>query len=202
MNSVGLFSGLGVTALALGSKFGGTIAHLRVFCDICRFSRKILAERVGQGHFGHRSNEVRICDDVATLVPHSSDGVIDLVTGGWPGQDLSGMDKRAGLTGARNGLFHHVLRVADAYGATWAFLENVSDVCANGLNLVVGALEEKGFDCRWQGRSASSLGAPHERNRFFLLAKRRGGTATAVVKLQTTADVMQAARRWGWHSVK
>ena len=62
-------------------------------------------------------------------------------------------------------------------------LENVPDVCVNGLNLVVGALEEHGFDCRWQVRSASSLGAPHERNRFFLLAKRRGGTATANVKL-------------------
>ena len=56
------------------------------------------------------------------------------------------MGKRAGLTGARSGLFYHVLRVADAYGATWVFLENVSDVCANGLNLVVGALEEQG--CR------------------------------------------------------
>ena len=188
--------------MALGSNFGDAIAHSRVFCDICGFSQKLLAERAGQGYFGPTSNEVRICDDVATLVPQPSDGVIDLVTGGWPGQDLSGMDKRAGLTGARNGLFHHVLRVADAYGATWVFLENVPDVCANGLNLVVGALEEKGFDCRWQGRSASSLGAPHERNRFFLLAKRRGGTATAIVKLQTTADVMQAARRWGWHSVK
>ena len=78
-----------------------------------------------QGYFGPTSNEVRICDDVATLVPHPSDGAIDLATGGWPCQDLSGMGKRAGLTGARSGLFYHVLRVADAYGATWVFLENV-----------------------------------------------------------------------------
>ena len=61
---------------------------------------------------------------LATSVPHPSDGVIDLVTGGWPCQDLSGTGKRAGLTGARSGLFCHVLRVADAYGATWVFLEN------------------------------------------------------------------------------
>ena len=112
------------------------------------------------------------------------------------------MGKRAGLAGPRSGLFYLVLRVADAYGATWVFLEHVPDVCANGPNLVVGALEEKGFDCRWQVCSDSSLGAPHERNRFFLLAKRRGGTATANVKLQSTAEVMQAARRWGWHSAK
>ena len=55
------------------------------------------------------------------------------------------MGKRAGLTGARSGLFYHVLRVADAYRATWVFLENIPGVCANGLNLVVGALEEHGF---------------------------------------------------------
>lgn len=121
MNSVDLFSGLGTTALALGSKFGDAIAHPRVFCDICEFSRKLLVERAGQGYFGPTSNEVRICDDVTTLVPHPSDGVIDLVTGGWPCQDLSGMGKRAGLTGARSGLFYHVLRVADAYGATGCF---------------------------------------------------------------------------------
>ena len=152
-----------------------------------------------QSHFGPAG----CANSASNWHRHSpSDGVIDLVTGGWPCQDLSGMGKRAGLTGARSGLFYHVLRVADACGATWVFLEYVPDVCANGLDLVVGALEEHGFDCRWQVRSASSLGAPHERNRFFLLAKRRGGTATSNVKLQSTAEVMQAARRWGWHSEK
>ena len=74
MNSVDLFSGLGATALALGSKFGDAIAHPRVFCDISEFSRKLLAERAGQGYFGPTSNEVRICDDVATLVPNPSAG--------------------------------------------------------------------------------------------------------------------------------
>ena len=81
MNSVDLFSGLGATALALGSKLGDAIAHPRVFCGICGFSRKLLAERAGQDYFGPTSNEIRICDDVATLVPHPNDGVIDLVTG-------------------------------------------------------------------------------------------------------------------------
>ena len=114
MNSVDLCSCLGAMALALGSKFGDAIAHPRVCCGICGFSRKLLAEMAGQGYFGPTSNEVRICDDVTTLVPHPSDGVIDLVTGGWPCQELSGMGKRAGLTGARSGLFYHVLRVADA----------------------------------------------------------------------------------------
>ena len=59
-----------------------------------------------------------------------------------------------------------------------------------------------GFDCRWRCLSASDLGAPHERNRWFLLARRRNGMGTARVILQSVAEIMQAARRFGWHAEK
>ena len=69
MNSCDLFSGLGATALALGDLYGGAIAHPRVFCDSCSFSRALLSERAAQGFFGPRSNDIRIADDVKTLTP-------------------------------------------------------------------------------------------------------------------------------------
>ena len=110
--------------------------------------------------------------------------------------------KREGLSGTRSGLFFQIPRIADEYNATWLFLENASGQCANRLDLVVGALHDHGFDCRWRCLSASDLGAPHERNRWFLLAHRCNGTGTARVILQSVAEIMQAARRFGWHVEK
>ena len=164
---------------------------------------RVALERAGQGFFGPRSNGIRIADDVKTLTPqHGGDGTIDLITTGYCCQDLSGMGKREGLSSARSGLFFEIPRIADEYVATWLFLENVSDQCANRLDLVVDALHGHGFDCRWRCSSASDLGAPHERNRWFLLARRRNGMGTARVILQSVAEIMQAARRFGWHAEK
>ena len=112
------------------------------------------------------------------------------------------MGKREGLCGARSGLFFEIPRLADEFNVTFVFLENVPDQCSNRLDKVVDALHDRGFDCRWRCLSASELGAPHERNRFFLLAKRRDGTGSGRMKLQLVAEVTQAARRFGWHAEK
>ena len=202
MDIADLFSGLGATALAFGGIHGGTIAHPCVLCDSCSFSRALLAERAGQGYFGPRSSDIRIADDLRVLMRCPGDGDVQIVTGGFPCQDLSSLSKREGLSGVRSGLFYEIPRVADEFKADWVFLENVPDRCACRLDLVVDALHDIGFDCRWRCLSAAELGAPHERNRFFLLARRRDGVGSACVKLQSVAEVMQAARRWGWFADK
>ena len=115
MNSCDLFSGLGATALALGDLHGDAIAHPRVFCGSCSFSRALLSERAGQGFFGPRSNDIRIADDVKTLTPpqhNGGDGTIDLITAGYCCQDLSGMGRREGLSGTRSGLFFQILHAS------------------------------------------------------------------------------------------
>ena len=104
MNSCGLFSGVGATALALGDLHGDAIAHPRVCCDSCSFSRALLSERAAQGFFGPRSNDIRIADDVKTLTPpqhNGGDGTIDLITAGHCCQDLSGMGTSARVCQAR-----------------------------------------------------------------------------------------------------
>ena len=197
MNSVDLFSGLGATALALGDTYGSPICNPAVFFDCCAFSRALLKERAEQGYFGPRWNSIRIADDVRSLTRHPGDGDVQILTAGYCCQDLSTVGTRGGLCGTRCGLFFEIPRFADEFNVASAFLENVPDQCSNRLDKVVGALHDRGSDCRWRCLGASELGAPHERNRVFLLAKRRDGTGSGRVKLQSVAEAIQAARRFG-----
>jgi DNA (cytosine-5)-methyltransferase 1 len=95
---------------------------------------------------------------------------IDIITGGFPCQDISVAGAGKGLEGERSKLFFEIIRLVDECKPTWIFLENVPAIRTRGGETVGKELASRGYDCRWETLSAAEVGANHTRNRWFLLA--------------------------------
>ena len=95
---------------------------------------------------------------------------VDLICGGFPCQDISTAGKRAGLHGDRSGLFFEAIRVVELLRPRWLLLENVAGLLARGLDEVLATLAEVGFDAEWHCLQAADFGAPHIRDRIFIIA--------------------------------
>ena len=114
--------------------------------------------------------------DVRTVDWHAVKPV-DVVTAGFPCQDISAAGRRAGIThGTRSGLFFDVARAVKILRPKWVVIENVAALRwrGGGLDIVVAELHLAGYDCAWTSLRASDIGAPHRRERVFLLAWPRG----------------------------
>lgn len=103
----------------------------------------------------------------------------DVVTAGFPCQDLSYAGKGAGLSGERSGLWWQVRRTLRMVRPRFALLENVAALLNRGMGTVLGSLAAIGYDAEWHCIPASYVGAPHRRDRVWILANacsgRRGG---------------------------
>ncbi len=95
---------------------------------------------------------------------------VDLICGGFPCQDISYAGKGAGLSGARSGLFYEVIRVARCLRPRWLLLENVAALLSRGLGTVLAELSSIGYVGEWHCIPAAAVGAPHRRDRIFILA--------------------------------
>ena len=153
-----LFAGIG--GLELGLEWTG---HFETVwqVELDEFARKILAK-----HWP----EVPRHDDVCTFPPSGFDWSCDVITGGFPCQDISYAGKGAGLDGKRSGLFFELARVVREVGPRYLLLENVSALLNRGMGDVVGTLASLGYDCQWHCIPAAAVGAPHRRDRVFILA--------------------------------
>ena len=173
-----LFAGIG--GLDLGLERAGMECKWQV--EIDDYARRVLAK--------HWPN-VRRWDDIKTFPtdalrpkwepgprgrriresnPQPSPWIVDLICGGFPCQDISTAGKRAGLHGDRSGLFFEAIRVVELLQPRWLLLENVAGLLARGLDEVLGTLASIGFDAEWHCLQAADFGAPHIRDRVFILA--------------------------------
>lgn len=159
LNSLDLFSGYGGISLGL-SEYVKPVGY----CEIEKYPRAILAGRISEGKLPFAP----IFPDVRKL--RGKPGAADIITGGFPCQDISVAGNGAGLAGERSGLFFEIVRLTKEIRPSFVFLENVPAIRTRGLRQVVGAFTEMGYDCRWTCLSASSIGANHKRERWFLLA--------------------------------
>jgi len=107
-------------------------------------------------------------DDVRTFPPQGDYGV-DLICGGFPCQDISVAGKGAGLAGERSGLWNDFARIIRTVRPRWVVIENVPALTARGLGTVLGDLAEIGFDAEWHSIPASAVGAPHRRERIWIV---------------------------------
>ena len=155
-----LFSGIGGFSLGL-ERTGGfeTVA----FCEIDPFCQKVLKK--------HWPN-VPIYNDVRTI---NYDGTIDVITGGFPCQDVSTAGSQAGIgKGTRTGLFREIIRIAESKGRPIIIFENVSNfISGNGgewFYSFLCALDEVGYNAEWFCITAASIGAAHERDRLWVVA--------------------------------
>lgn len=156
-----LFSGIGGLELGVESATGG-----RVLWQVERdgFCREVLAK-----HWPHAVRH----DDVCTVngLPR-----VDVICGGFPCQDVSLAGKRAGFGGERSSLWREYRRIVADVRPRFVFVENVPGLFTAddgwAFGEVLGDLAALGFDAAWDVFRASDVGAPHRRERVFLLAYR------------------------------
>lgn len=155
-----LFSGIGGFSLGL-ERSGGfkTVA----FCEIEPFCRRVLKK-----HWP----EVPCYDDVRTLTAErlAADGIgVDAICGGFPCQDISSAGAKAGIRGERSGLWFEYARLIGELRPRYVIVENVGALLARGLDAVLGELASLGYDAEWHCIPASAVGAPHRRDRLWLV---------------------------------
>jgi len=110
---------------------------------------------------------------------------VDVITAGFPCQDISSAGQGAGIQkGNRSGLWHHVIAAVRVLRPTLLLVENVAALRwrGRGLGIVLGELAEAGYDTQWTSIRASDIGAPHRRERVFLAAwpRQRSGDILAL----------------------
>lgn len=164
MKSIELFAGIG--GIALATEWAGieTVA----FCEQNTFCQKVLAK-----NFPNKP----IYDDVCTLTKETlikdgvmtHDGTIDIISGGYPCQPFSLAGKQRGEADERY-LWGEFFRLVKEIRPTWVVGENVYGHVNNGLSVVVSDLEGEGYEVRAIVLPAADVGAPHKRERVFVVA--------------------------------
>jgi DNA (cytosine-5)-methyltransferase 1 len=156
-----LFSGIGGFSLGLERTGGFTTV---AFCEIEPFCQRVLAK-----HWP----KVPIYDDVRELTGArlAADGIaVDVICGGFPCQDISFAGKRAGLEGARSGLWSEYGRLIGELRPRFVIVENVPGLLSLGMGTVLGDLAALRYDAVWDCVPAAAVGAPHRRDRVWLVA--------------------------------
>jgi len=155
-----LCTGYGGLDLAVEAVLG---ARLAWYAETDRHARTVLA---------HRFPGVDNLGDIGT-VDWTTVEPVDIVTAGFPCQDISDAGKREGITGARSSLWGSVADAVRHLRPRLVFVENVAALLRRGLDVVHADLAALGYDTSWICLRASDVGAAHRRDRLFLLAARR-----------------------------
>lgn len=113
-----------------------------------------------------------------------SDFEAEVVYGGFPCQDLSVAGKQKGLKAERSGLWFEMLRVISELRPAYVLAENVRGACNLALPTVVAGLEAEGYEVRASVVPAAAFGAPHRRERLFVLGVRRDVADAFTERLQ------------------
>jgi len=158
MRMLDLFSGIGGFSLAAECVWGKDL-EIAGFVEKDRYCRRLLRR-----HW-HR---IPIFDDIRNF--HCFDRGIDLITGGFPCQDISHVGKRKGINGKRSSLWFEYRRIISEVRPKFAIIENVAHLKRSGLDIVLAGLAEIGYDAEWQSISAKEVGAWHGRERIWIVA--------------------------------
>ena len=162
-----LFSGIG--GFDLGFERAGIKTVWQV--EIDEYCRRVLAR-----HFPYtvRFSDIRGCcgsdheNSLNCTRKHLSP--VDILSGGFPCQDISNAGKRAGIDGERSGLWSEYARIIRELRPRYVVVENVAALLGRGMERVLGDLAACGYDAEWQSIRASDVGAPHRRERIWIIA--------------------------------
>lgn len=153
-----LFSGIG--GIDLGLERAGM--HCKWQVEIKDYATKVLEK---QWPDVTRFRDVRTVGK-RNLTP------VDLIAGGFPCQDISDAGKQVGIDGERSGLWKEFHRIICELQPLYVLVENVAALTHRGMGRVLGDLAESRYDAEWQVLPASAFGAPHLRERIFIVAYR------------------------------
>ena len=161
-----LFAGAG------GGILGGKLLGWRTVCAVEwePYPASVLCARQNDGILP----PFPIWDDVQTFDGKPWRGIVDVVSGGFPCQDISAAGKGAGIDGERSGMWSEMARIICEVRPRFAFVENSPMLTSRGLGRVLGDLASMGFDARWGVLGAADVGANHQRDRIWIVAKWRG----------------------------
>lgn len=162
MHELALFAGAG------GGILGGKLLGWTTVCAVewNEYARSVLIARQNDGSLA----PFPIWDDVRTFDGRPWRGLVDVVSGGFPCQDISSAGKGAGIDGSRSGLWGEMARIIREVGPSYVLVENSPMLTSRGLGRVVGDLAEMGYDAQWGVLGADDAGAPHRRDRIWIVA--------------------------------
>ena len=203
MNELALFAGAG------GGILGGHLLGWRTVCAVERdaYAAQVLAQRQNDGAL----KAFPIWSDVCSFDGRPWRGLVEVVSGGFPCQDISAAGNGIGIDGARSGLWKQMARIVGEVLPRKVYMENSPLLVGRGLAVVLGDLAEMGYDARWGIVGAADLDAPHQRDRIWIVAnansvwesqptwseQKRGMGAFQCSKTVADADTVGWMRRSG-----
>jgi DNA (cytosine-5)-methyltransferase 1 len=166
LNELALFAGAG------GGILGGHLLGWRTVCAVEweQYPASVLCARQNDGLLP----PFPIWDDVQTFKGEPWRGIVDVISGGFPCTDISAAGKGAGIDGEASGMWREMARIIHEVRPRYVFVENSPMLTSRGLGRVLGDLAAMGFDARWGVLGAADVGAPHQRDRIWIVAKWRG----------------------------
>jgi len=183
MNELALFAGAGGGLLA-ASQLGW---RTRCAVEIDPYARKCLLARQRDGVL----EPFPIWDDIRTFKGDHWRGSIDIISGGFPCQDISSAGRGGGIEGKQSGLWKHMARIVGEVRPDFVWVENSPMLVVRGLGTVLSDLSSLGYDCRWGVVGAHHAGANHFRDRIWILAysnsaQRKGGKLSGRAESKNT----------------
>jgi DNA (cytosine-5)-methyltransferase 1 len=182
LRELALFAGAG------GGILGGKLLGWRTVCavEFDPYAASVLVARQNDGFLP----PFPIWDDVRSFRGEPWRGIVDVVSGGFPCQDISAAGRGAGIDGERSGLWMEMARIIGEVRPRFAFVENSPMLTSRGLGVVLGDLAAMGFDARWGVLGASDVGAPHKRERIWIVAYSNG--------MHEQGDLSRFTDKEGW----
>ena len=167
MNELALFAGCG------GGILAGHLLGWRCVAavEIEDYPRRVLLQRQADGLLPR----FPIWDDICTFDGKPWQGKIDVVSGGFPCTDISIAGRGAGLDGEQSSMWYHMARVVSEIRPRFVFVENSPMLIHRGIGRVLGDLSAIGYDSKWTVMGAADVGAPHQRDRIWIVANARHG---------------------------
>jgi len=162
VNELALFAGAG------GGILGGHLLGWRTVCAVEweAYPASVLVARQNDKIL----SPFPIWDDVQTFDGKPWKGIVDVVSGGFPCQDISVAGNGDGLDGERSGMWREMARIIGEVKPRYVFVENSPMLTTRGLGTVLADISKMGFDAEWCVMGANDIGANHKRDRIWILA--------------------------------
>lgn len=164
MNVLELFAGAGGGILA-----SQLLGH-RTVCavELNEYRRAVLIARQNDKTYP----PFPIWDNIATFDGRPWRGIVDIISGGFPCQNISSAGDKKGLSGSKSGLWSEMERIIREIRPKYVFMENSPLLVGNGLTRIIRELTEMRYNIAWHIMGASDINAPHKRKRIWILAQR------------------------------
>ena len=162
MNELALFAGIG------GGVLGGKLLGWRTICAVEweAYPSSVLCARQNEGLLP----PFPIWSDICSFDGKPWRGIVDIISGGFPCTDISIAGKGEGLDGDESSMWYEMARVVGEVRPRFVFVENSPMLTLRGGVRVIADLTSMGYDSKWMVMGAADVGAPHQRDRIWILA--------------------------------